>query len=203
VFFLINLYLAQFILSVRNLTFTKMTCLFLNCFNFLNKQKLLSKMALQILFLKITCLIHLSLPITPLTRNYSQLMIMLLGINQQQITCVCLLGLSAAFDSMDHYILIERPSSWFGISGISKVCQILISSQSFHVKMLRKVLLLDIKPHLFPQLSPVYIPFLRSVPNWCNRGDSVVTIFLWVTSSPKYIIDKPMTMCGAHWHLCQ
>jgi hypothetical protein len=49
-------------------------------------------------------------------------MIMLLGIIQQQITCVCLFGLSAAFDSIDHSSLTERLLSWFGISGSALKC---------------------------------------------------------------------------------
>ena len=55
----------------------------------------------------------------------------------QQITCLCLLDLSAAFDTIDHSILIHRLTSWFGINGsvLSWLKSYVLSNRSFYVNL--------------------------------------------------------------------
>jgi len=57
------------------------------------------------------------------------------AIGSQKVSCLCLLDLSAAIDTIDHNILITRLSSWFGINGsVLSWFKSYISSCSFHVK---------------------------------------------------------------------
>ena len=58
-------------------------------------------------------------------------------IGSRKISCLCLLDLSAAFDTIDHNILLTRLSSWFRIRGSSTAVnwfRSYLSSRCFRVK---------------------------------------------------------------------
>ena len=56
------------------------------------------------------------------------------AIGSQKLSCLCLLDLFAAFDTIDHNILLARLSSWFGIHGVAlKWFKSFLSSRSFRV----------------------------------------------------------------------
>ena len=88
------------------------------------------------------------------------------AIGSQKLSCLCLLDLSTAFDTIDHSILLARLSSWFGIHGVAlKWFKSFSSSRSFRVKcdkiFLHCTLLYAVFPRLCSRSStfyPLYYP---------------------------------------------
>jgi hypothetical protein len=104
------------------------------------------------------------------------------AVGQQQITCLCLLDLSAAFDTIDHSILLERLSSWFGLDRtvLSWIVSYL-TNWSFHVSL-----------NNFKSSS---FPLQVGVPQGSVRGP---LLFILYITSLSHIISS----CNTHHHLC-
>ena len=86
------------------------------------------------------------------------------AMSQQKITALCLLDLSAAFDTIDHSILVHRLSSWFGLNGtVLSWLQSYLSSRNFVV---------DIKPF---QSAP--LPLQQGVPQGSVLGPLLFILY--------------------------
>jgi hypothetical protein len=55
----------------------------------------------------------------------------------QQVTCFCLLDLSATFDTIDHSMLLEPLRSWFGFNNtVLSWIKLYLAHQSFYVNLI-------------------------------------------------------------------
>jgi len=89
---------------------------------------------------------------------------------QQKITALCLLDLSTVFDTIDHFILIHRISSWFGLNGtVLSWLNSYISSLDFVV---------NIKENISNQL-----PLYQGVPHGSVLGPLLLILYTTPLSS--------------------
>jgi len=99
--------------------------------------------------------------------------------SHQQVTCLTLLDVSAAFDTIDHSTLLERLSSWFGISStaLSWIKSYLLN-RSFFVNIEN------------PKSSVFQL--LYGVPRGSNLGP---LLFILYTTPLSTVISKPPPLC--------
>jgi hypothetical protein len=87
----------------------------------------------------------------------------------QHVTCLTLLALSAAFDTIDHSILLERLSAWFGITSTDlSLIKAYLLNRSFYVNVENASLLFFNFSMVFPKdlLSDLFsLPFLSVLSN--------------------------------------
>jgi len=86
---------------------------------------------------------------------HSRPSVLINAIKSQKVSCLCLLDLSAAFDTIDHNILITRLSSWFGIHGsvLSRCSSLTYHLAPFVLNMITTSLSLTLPLVVFPQGS--------------------------------------------------
>ena len=92
------------------------------------------------------------------------------SINTQKLTCLCMLDLSSAFDTIDHSILLHRLQMWFGVRGQAlSWFKSYLSNRKFTVR---------IDSH---QSSPSNVPF--GVPQGSVLGPLLFTLYTTPLSS--------------------
>lgn len=106
---------------------------------------------------------------------------LLLAMDKQQVTALVLLDLSAAFDTVDHKILLHRLEGWFGISGNAlKILSSYLSSRSQSV--------------LVDGVSSSSLPLSTGVPQGSVLGPLLFTLY----TSP---IANLISSHGLSYHL--
>jgi Reverse transcriptase (RNA-dependent DNA polymerase) len=113
--------------------------------------------------------------------------------SQQQVSCLCLLHLSAAFDAIDHSILLERLSSWFGISGSNLIwVKSYRMSRPFRVQVRESQssvyqLLYGVLKVLFFELSRLFRPILYTTTLRTTISKSSIHHHLYTDNTQLFI----------------
>ena len=115
-------------------------------------------------------------------------------ISQQQLTGLCLLDLSAAFDTIDHTTLLQRLNIWFGIDGTAlSWLSSYLSSRTFAVSALGSFSPHFTAPHGVPQgsvLGPLLF-ILYTTPLSTVISSTSVEHHLYADDTQLYISFKP------------
>ena len=126
VFFHLNSNLLLFALFLKNILYLRMTFLVID--RHISNLNFISKLLERIIHSRMSLHLHSFPSITSFQSAYRSfhstetalLRIqndLLLACNQQKVSALVLLDLSAAFDTIDHQILLTRLSSTYGITG--------------------------------------------------------------------------------------
>ena len=115
-------------------------------------------------------------------------------ISQQELTGLCLLDLSAAFDTIDHSILVHRLKTWFGIDGsVLSWISSYLSSRTFAVSAHGKLSPPTPLAHGVPQgsvLGPLLF-ILYTTPLSTLISSTSVDHHLYADDTQLYISFKP------------
>ena len=130
----------------------------------------------------------------------------LLNMEKGRVTALTILDLSAAFDTIDHLMLISRLSSWYGISDTALDCfTSYLSDRTILITLYRPtapqsdvIAEHDVEHHLYAYDTHIYISLSGSeaLESLTDLKSCVTDVFTWMTNSklklnpsqPEFII---------------
>ena len=122
------------------------------------------------------------------------------SMSNQKVTALCLLDLSAAFDTIDHSILIHRLSTWFGLHDLTlSWIKSYLSGRNFHVNINGLISTALPLPHGVPQgsvLGPLLF-ILYTTPLSSLIADSSINHHFYADDTQLYISFSPLDFCSS------